>query len=82
MVDRTGAGDAFGSGFVAGLMRHKEECKKGLCSHLAVEYAIRLGSANATSMVESIGAKSGILTQKEFEKDHRWQKLSIKVVRL
>ena len=82
MIDRTGAGDAFGSGFVAGLMRHREECKKGLCSHLAVEYAIRLGSANATSMVESIGAKSGILTKHEFEKEERWRKFPIKIIRI
>ncbi len=82
MVDRSGAGDAFGSGFVAGLMRHKEECRKGLCSHLAVEYAIRLGSANATSMVESIGAKSGILTKHEFEKGERWRELLIRVIRI
>lgn len=82
MVDRTGAGDAFGSGFVAGLLRHKEECQKGLCSHLAINYAIRLASANATSMVESIGAKSGILTRHEFETAHRWKHFPIKVVKL
>jgi sugar/nucleoside kinase (ribokinase family) len=66
-VDRTGAGDAFGSGFVAGLMRHSSD----------IEYAIRLGSANATSVVEYVGAKKGILTKNEFEKNKRWQKLNI-----
>jgi sugar/nucleoside kinase (ribokinase family) len=49
-VDRTGAGDAFGSGFVAALA-------KGL----AVEDALSLGSANATGVVTQFGAKTGIL---------------------
>ena len=50
-IDRTGAGDAFGSGFVSALA-------KGL----PVEDAISLASANATSVVTTVGAKSGILT--------------------
>jgi len=50
VVDRTGAGDAFGSGFVAALA-------KGL----PVEDALSLGSANATSVVTQFGAKTGIL---------------------
>jgi ribokinase len=49
-VDRTGAGDAFGSGFVAALA-------KGL----PIEDALTLGSANATSVVTKIGSKPGIL---------------------
>ncbi len=56
VADRTGAGDAFGSGFVAGLIKKN-----------SVDYAIRLGSANATSKVEHIGAKSGLLTEAQFE---------------
>ncbi len=50
VVDRLGAGDAFGSGFVAGLA-------KGL----AMEDALSLGAANATAVVAQIGAKTGIL---------------------
>ncbi len=50
VLDRTGAGDAFGSGFVAALA-------KGL----PVEDALTLGSANATSVVTQFGAKTGIL---------------------
>ncbi len=50
VIDRTGAGDAFGSGFIAALA-------KGL----AAEDAISLASANATSVVSVIGAKPGIL---------------------
>jgi ribokinase len=49
-VDRLGAGDAFGSGFVGALA-------KGL----VIEDAISLGSANASSVVAQIGAKTGIL---------------------
>ena len=64
-VDRTGAGDAFGSGFVAGLIKTNK-----------IEEAIRLGSANGTSIVEYFGAKNGILTKQDF-KDKRWRNLKI-----
>jgi ribokinase len=85
IADRTGAGDAFGSGFVAGLI-HSSKNKfvlidkiypKGFTSS-ELKSAIRLGSANATSVVEHIGAKEGILTKREFEKNKRWRKLKIK----
>ncbi len=82
IIDRTGAGDAFGSGFIAGLIHQKEKCEKGLCQPYNIEYAIKLGSANATSVVEKIGAKEGILTKKEFEKNKRWKYLKIKAVSL
>ena len=77
ILDRTGAGDAFGSGFVAGLAR-----KENVSQQEAIEYAIRLGSANATSVVEAIGTKQGILTRSRFEKERRWRKLTIKVKKL
>jgi len=66
-VDRTGAGDAFGSGFVAGFMRHPED----------ITYAIKLGSANATSKIEGLGAKFGLLSRREFENSKRWRNLKI-----
>ncbi|MEK7565412.1 MAG: carbohydrate kinase family protein [Patescibacteria group bacterium] len=68
VVDRTGAGDAFGSGFVAGLIERND-----------VQYAIRLASANATGVVEKMGAKDGILTKNQFIDDRRWQDFKIKV---
>ena len=71
IVDRTGAGDAFGSGFVASLMLSNN-----------IERAIRLASANATSVVEYIGAKSGILTKEGFENDARWKDLKIEIKKL
>lgn len=73
IVDRTGAGDAFGSGFVAGLIR-------GQISD--IEYAIKLGSANATAVVEVVGAHVGALTRREFEKNRRWQKFEVSVRKL
>lgn len=77
LMDRTGAGDAFGSGFVAGLARWAMPGAR--FSEAAIEYAIRLGSANATSVVESIGAEGGILKRANFENNRRWKKLSLKV---
>jgi sugar/nucleoside kinase (ribokinase family) len=50
VVDRTGAGDAFGSGFVAMIAQNKP-----------IEEAITYASANSTSVVGYIGAKRGIL---------------------
>jgi sugar/nucleoside kinase (ribokinase family) len=80
LVDRTGAGDSFGSGFVAGLMEKGERCEKGECRPANIAYALRLASANATSNIEAIGAKSGILTKKEFQ-SRRWSHLAINVVK-
>lgn len=78
IADRTGAGDAFGSGFLAGLIAKGWNGGKET-SVGAMEYAIRLASANATSVVEHIGATPGILTKEEFGTDPRWQKFKIKV---
>lgn len=50
VVDRLGAGDAFGSGFVSVIARGG-----------SVQEAVTLGSANATSVVQHYGAKTGIL---------------------
>ncbi len=69
VADRTGAGDAFGSGFVASLISEPNN----------IERAIKLASANATSVVESVGAKTGILSKDIFENDSRWKELDIKV---
>lgn len=53
VFDRTGAGDAFSSGFVA-----------MLAAGQGIERAIAFASANSTSVVSKIGAKAGILTDK------------------
>ena len=83
LVDRTGAGDAFGSGFVAGLMRHGVN-RKNISSIKPedISYAIKLATANATSVVEKIGATEGTLRGNEFEKSARWQNLKIDIIRI
>lgn len=87
IVDRTGAGDAFGSGFVAGLFRQVSSVKyhvSGISgfSDTDIMRAIRLGSANATSVVEAVGAQPGILTKKQFENESRWKNLSMTVKKI
>ena len=76
IADRTGAGDAFGSGFLTGLLARGWDGRKKAGAE-TVEYAIRLASANATSVVEQIGATPGILTRKEFKSNPRWNKIKI-----
>ena len=51
-VDTTGAGDAFGSGFVGALAKRPGE----------IAYALRLGAIYAASEVQAIGAKNGLVT--------------------
>lgn len=65
VIDRTGAGDAFGSGFVAELARSGN-----------VEEALTFASANSTSVVTKVGAKTGIL------KSHRLRKMKVKISQL
>lgn len=50
VLDRTGAGDAFGSGFLSQYAQEK-----------SMKESIIFASANSTSVVQSIGAKEGIL---------------------
>lgn len=53
VVERTGAGDAFGSGFLSGLLSRDGD----------ISYALQLGTANAESVMKKVGAKKGILTR-------------------
>lgn len=50
-ISRTGAGDAFGSGFVVGLIKTND-----------LNEALRVGMVNAESVITTYGAKNGILT--------------------
>ena len=52
--DRTGAGDAFASGFVAGLIKYEN-----------VEGALELAADNASNVVNFFGAKKGIVRERE-----------------
>jgi len=54
--ERTGAGDAFGSGFVAGLLQKND-----------IEYAIRLATANSASCLTQVGAKNGLLKKGDLD---------------
>ncbi len=57
VVERTGAGDSFGSGFLAGLLQD-----------LPIPEAMLWGNANSTSVVQYIGAREGLLDQVGIEK--------------
>ena len=92
VIDRTGAGDAFGSGFIAGIMQRtfdvrgrKTDGADGHTSdirHLTsddIQYAIRCASANATSVVEVVGATPGILTKAQFDGGERWKNFEVQI---
>jgi sugar/nucleoside kinase (ribokinase family) len=51
-ISRTGAGDAFGSGFLSGFMKTGK-----------LETALQIGTINAESVIQAHGAKNGILTR-------------------
>ena len=67
IVERTGAGDAFGSGFLSGILHSKGD----------IEYAIQLATANATSVVQYYSAKTGLLKKGDFGK---YKKVKVKVL--
>jgi sugar/nucleoside kinase (ribokinase family) len=54
IVDTVGAGDAFGSCFVASLAQGK-----------TVEEALRRGMINSSSVISKLGTKAGLLTEQE-----------------
>jgi sugar/nucleoside kinase (ribokinase family) len=65
-VDDTGAGDAFVSGFV-----------EGLINYVSDEKMLKMGLANGSSVVTKMGAKVGLLSKDEMEK---WMKKKLKTV--
>jgi sugar/nucleoside kinase (ribokinase family) len=65
-IDDTGAGDAFVSGVVAGILQGKNS-----------EEALKMGLANGASVVCHLGAKEGLIYKKEMEK---WMKRKLKTV--
>ncbi len=67
VLDRTGAGDAMTSGFVAKIARGD-----------SIERALTFGSANSTSVVQQIGAKAGILSDDASVKDMKITKTARK----
>jgi len=63
-LDRTGAGDAFGSGFTAPIIQGK-----------SIEQAIQLATANATGCVQELGATNGLLKKDDWG---IWPKAEVK----
>ena len=53
VVEKTGAGDAFAAGFVAGLIKKKP-----------IEYCLKLGVREAEAVIKHIGAKNNLLRMK------------------
>jgi len=65
-IDDTGAGDAFVSGVVAGLLSGKK-----------IEEVLKMGLANGGSVVGKLGAKDGLLYKNDMD---RWLKKKLKTV--
>jgi len=65
MVDATGAGDGFFCGFVAGLIKGWK-----------LEKALKLGISNGAAAVTEIGAKTGLLYEKNI---HNWLQKPLKM---
>jgi len=59
--EKTGAGDAFGSGFLSGYIKTKN-----------IKYSLQLASANSASCLTKIGAKEGLL-----KKESNWKKVKV-----
>ncbi|MEK6891790.1 MAG: carbohydrate kinase family protein [Nanoarchaeota archaeon] len=68
IVDATGAGDAFASSFLCGLLKNKD-----------TEFAIKLGIINAQSVVSHYGAKNILLSYKEAMKIMK--KFRVKIIK-
>ena len=64
-VNQTGAGDAFGSGFVAGMMRTDD-----------VQYGFQVALLNASSVVSEMGAEHGLLRRWPSQKALRRVRIS------
>jgi len=69
-VDTTGAGDAYGSGFVAGYIKKRN-----------IQYAVQLAGANAAGEVMTIGAKQGLVSKNPLELKKWIKLLNIRIVK-
>lgn len=77
ILDRTGAGDAFGSGFLAGLIKRRVKNRK--IKKEDIIFALKYASANAAQVVEKIGANENILNYEYFLNSSRFKKLKIQI---
>ena len=58
VIEKTGAGDAYSSGFLGGVMQGK-----------SIKEAMHWGTRNSTSVIGQIGAQPGLLRKSEMEKN-------------
>lgn len=56
VVEKTGAGDAFASGFMSGIL-----------SGVSIQEAMRWGTANAASVIGKVGSQAGLLTKEQYK---------------
>lgn len=66
VVHTAGAGDAFTAGFLAGMMKK-----------YSLEDALRLGQVNSTAVIQDIGAKSKLLSEREAWKMMKKYKITV-----
>ena len=71
IVHTAGAGDAFTSGFLAGLIKN-----------YPLDEALRLGQVNASSVIQHVGAKAGQLNEKEAKMMMKKYKIQISEKRI
>lgn len=61
VIEKTGAGDAFGSGFLASYVKNQD-----------IGQALQLGIANSCACIQKVGAKQGLL-----KKGQPWKKVKV-----
>lgn len=71
IVETTGAGDAFASSFIAGILMNKK-----------IENSLKLAAINAESVIENYGAKDILLSKNELLKRFRKDERKIKKIKL
>lgn len=71
VVETTGAGDAFGASFLAGVILQN-----------SIIYGLKLATINATSVIKHVGAKNKLLTLHEADKLLKKHNIKIKTVNL
>lgn len=69
-IEKTGAGDAYASGFIYGILNKH-----------SIDEAMKYGSLNADSAIQKIGAQDGLLTSAQIEEISR-NKLDFQAVRI